>query len=229
MQELSTSDLESIAVSVLGPISWIGQGRGYLECPGKQNHNNKTGRRDCMITLLPGYVGSGAGRFFCEAPTISCFHDSCADIVAESNHKLRSAIGKAKAALKHPDTQPGKPKKAAGLYSRTDRTDKITVRKKPGSEQSLSRTIRTLPHTPTRIGETKSQYIRGGSSDPSDRSEPVNLPPGGPASVYRLCRTTEKLPRGTIWIDASGDVYRAARTERTITIGRKIATLPKEQ
>jgi hypothetical protein len=60
---------------------------GFAECPGRQLHNHKSGRRDFQI------VGLDDGS----VPTGRCFHTSCGAVVDEFNAKLRSLIGKAEA------------------------------------------------------------------------------------------------------------------------------------
>lgn len=57
---------------------------GFAQCPGRELHNHRTGRRDFQV-MLEG------------APTGRCFHSSCAAVVDEFNAKLRSRIGKAEA------------------------------------------------------------------------------------------------------------------------------------
>lgn len=78
-----TLPLTSIAESIVGPVDWQDSFVGYVEkCPGEHLHTNRNGHRDCQI-IMDG------------APTIFCFHTSCAGFVDDANHRLRSAIGKA--------------------------------------------------------------------------------------------------------------------------------------
>lgn len=103
MSTLPIEDMRRIAEEVLGAIDWKDDGRGYCTCPGQMRHNNPNGRRDCRVTLLPG------GRS--GAPTVHCFHSGCSAEIEEANHKLRSAIGKAKWAAEHPSARPRTPAK----------------------------------------------------------------------------------------------------------------------
>ena len=82
-QPAANTDLSErgrIAVEIVGPITWESETRGYATCPGKHLHHTADGDRDCRIDL------DGA-------PTIYCFHNSCAGIIAGTNHELRSRIG----------------------------------------------------------------------------------------------------------------------------------------
>jgi hypothetical protein len=99
MPTLPIEDMRRIADEVLGGVDWKDDGRGYCTCPGQALHTNPNGRRDCRVTLLPG------GRS--EAPTVHCFHSGCSAAIEEANHRLRSAIGKAKWALEHPSARSG--------------------------------------------------------------------------------------------------------------------------
>jgi hypothetical protein len=77
--------VRQIAESELGPINWETLLRGICACPGEELHASPTKGRDCQI-------------YMDEAPTIYCFHSSCAGAVENANFSLRSAIGKAKTA-----------------------------------------------------------------------------------------------------------------------------------
>jgi hypothetical protein len=69
-----------------------------MECPGAGKHTGADGQRDCKILLDGGLP-----------PTITCFHNSCADEITEANHTLRSALGKAKARAGAFSPHPQKP------------------------------------------------------------------------------------------------------------------------
>ena len=68
-----------IAEQTLGNIDWMSPTQGYCDCPGRNRHGNKSGRRDCVV-----YLDS--------IPTIHCVHASCGSIVDTANKKLRDAI-----------------------------------------------------------------------------------------------------------------------------------------
>lgn len=72
---------EQTAETLLGQIDWDAHGSGYCLCPGVAHHTGRDSARDCQV-------------FVTGAPTIHCFHDSCASEVANANLKLRRAIGK---------------------------------------------------------------------------------------------------------------------------------------
>jgi len=82
----SPSTPKAIAGSILGEIEWVSEDTGYCRCPGEHSHTSPTKERDCRVTLdtADGY-----------APTVHCFHNSCKTVIDETNHRLRSEIGKA--------------------------------------------------------------------------------------------------------------------------------------
>jgi hypothetical protein len=69
----------AIAENLLREIVWVSPTMGYCECPGHEQHTNQNGRRDCVLYLD-------------QVPTLHCVHDSCREIVAETNRKLRAAV-----------------------------------------------------------------------------------------------------------------------------------------
>jgi BT4734-like, N-terminal domain len=74
---------QRIVVQRFGSIEWTSPVRGFLSaCPGKDLHTTTSTARDCEI-YLDG------------VPTIFCLHNSCRRLLAQINHELRSAIGKA--------------------------------------------------------------------------------------------------------------------------------------
>lgn len=80
-QANGTSTRTEVAERILGAIRWTDEG-GFCQCPGQHLHTTPNGDRDCKV-MLDG------------APSIKCFHGSCAGIVEGVNHELRSRIGKA--------------------------------------------------------------------------------------------------------------------------------------
>jgi hypothetical protein len=83
------NDPRQIAASIVGAVDWQTEVSGFCRCPGESLHTHKTGKKDCRVNL------DGA-------PTIYCFHSSCAPAVAAANHKLRCAIGQNPWELKLP-------------------------------------------------------------------------------------------------------------------------------
>jgi len=82
---LAPDEVRRIAESVLGPISWETDTSGICSCPGEELHSASTKKRDCQFYLDT-------------VPTIFCHHASCAAAVDQANHRVRSAIGKARTA-----------------------------------------------------------------------------------------------------------------------------------
>lgn len=81
-----------IVGSILGEsLRAATDGHYYLTCPGVQMHSNKSGRKDCRFTP----AGKGTASNGVSAASLHCVHQSCANIIADFNHKIRSAIGKA--------------------------------------------------------------------------------------------------------------------------------------
>ena len=77
---------QATAEELLGTIDWQNDTTGYCACPGVQHHTGPDSFRDCQV-FLEG------------APTIHCFHDSCANEVAHANLALRRALGTGKGTL----------------------------------------------------------------------------------------------------------------------------------
>jgi hypothetical protein len=72
-----------IAQRVLGDeIDWQSEDIGWLPCPGEHQHTTPSGPRDCILYL------NGP-------PTLSCFHQHCAEEITAANLELRRAIGSA--------------------------------------------------------------------------------------------------------------------------------------
>jgi hypothetical protein len=68
------------AAALLGEIDWQSEVSGLCRCPGESLHTHPTGKKDCRVNV------DGA-------PTIFCFHASCAVAVAAVNLQLRKQIG----------------------------------------------------------------------------------------------------------------------------------------
>src|ERR1044071_8785627 len=74
------NDPRQIAAGVVGAVDWQTDVSGFCRCPGEALHTHKTGTKDCRVSV------DGA-------PTIYCFHASCAAAVAEANRRLRRELG----------------------------------------------------------------------------------------------------------------------------------------
>lgn len=93
----------TVAEKLLGRISWESETKGICKCPGADLHANP---------------GDAATVFLDAAPTLHCFHQSCAAQVANANSRLRSFIGSAE---KYPD--------------KAHRLDKLIAQVSTGKEQ----------------------------------------------------------------------------------------------
>jgi hypothetical protein len=74
------NDPRQIAAGIVGAVDWQTEVSGFCRCPGESLHTHPTGRKDCRVNV------DGA-------PTIFCFHASCAAAVAEANRRLRYTLG----------------------------------------------------------------------------------------------------------------------------------------
>jgi hypothetical protein len=73
-------DPRQVAADIVGAVDWETEVSGFCRCPGEAAHTHPTGKKDCRVNV------DGA-------PTIFCFHASCAPTVAEANLRLRRALG----------------------------------------------------------------------------------------------------------------------------------------
>ncbi len=80
------TDPRQIAAGIVGAVEWETEVSGLCRCPGESRHTHRTGKKDCRVNV------DGA-------PTIHCFHSSCAEAVAAANHRLRSELGKSEWSL----------------------------------------------------------------------------------------------------------------------------------
>ena len=69
-----------IAAGIVGAVDWQTEVSGFCRCPGGSLHTHPTGKKDCRVSV------DGA-------PTIYCFHASCAAAVADANLRLRRELG----------------------------------------------------------------------------------------------------------------------------------------
>ena len=73
------TDPRHAAAQILGAIDWQTEVSGYCRCPGEAMHTHENNQKDCRVNV------DGA-------PTIFCFHASCAAAVAEANRRLRREL-----------------------------------------------------------------------------------------------------------------------------------------
>jgi hypothetical protein len=83
-------DPRHVAVRLLGAVDWQSEVSGFCRCPGEAFHTSGNGKKDCRVNV------DGA-------PTIFCFHASCAGAVAEANRRLRRELGATPWELRLPD------------------------------------------------------------------------------------------------------------------------------
>jgi hypothetical protein len=74
------TDPRQVAAGIVGAVDWQTEVSGFCRCPGESLHTHKTGKKDCRVSV------DGA-------PTIFCFHSSCAPAVAAANLRLRRELG----------------------------------------------------------------------------------------------------------------------------------------
>ena len=86
---MNVNDPRQMAASIVGAVDWQTEVSGFCRCPGESLHTHPTGKKDCRVSV------DGA-------PTIFCFHASCASAVAAANLRLRQGIGKSSWELKLP-------------------------------------------------------------------------------------------------------------------------------
>jgi hypothetical protein len=73
-------DPRTVAERIVGRVDWQTEVSGFCTCPGESLHTSHNGKKDCRVNV------DGA-------PTIFCFHASCAAAVAEANRRLRKELG----------------------------------------------------------------------------------------------------------------------------------------
>lgn len=82
-------DPRQIAAGIVGAVDWQSEVSGFCRCPGEALHTSHTGKKDCRVNV------DGA-------PTIFCFHASCAPAVADANRRLRRELNASPWALTLP-------------------------------------------------------------------------------------------------------------------------------
>jgi hypothetical protein len=83
------TDPRQIAAGIVGAVDWQSEVSGFCRCPGESLHTQPTGKKDCRVSV------DGA-------PTIHCFHASCAPAVAAVNLRLRRELNASPWALTLP-------------------------------------------------------------------------------------------------------------------------------
>jgi hypothetical protein len=136
---LPTDQAMKIAEELLGGVRWVREGVGYCLCPGAHLHaSGKSQKKDCRVTVVPGRSS--------DAPTVYCFHSHCAEVIEQTNFKLRSEIGKAKARLEHAakDLNRGAARPSGPKAQKSGASGKrVGGERAPGQSGAESRTVRT--------------------------------------------------------------------------------------
>lgn len=70
-----------VAEEVLREVRWVDGRSGFCTCPGGHLHTSKDGGKDCRV-----YVDDNP------LPTLTCFHDSCKELVTKGADRLREGI-----------------------------------------------------------------------------------------------------------------------------------------
>ena len=70
---------KKIAEEMFGPVDWVDETTGNIQCPGQESHTNPDAPQDCQIHI------DGA-------PNIHCFHSSCAASMEETNIRLKRKL-----------------------------------------------------------------------------------------------------------------------------------------
>ena len=70
---------KKVAEEMFGPVDWVDETKGKIQCPGQESHTNPSAPQDCTV-----YIDG--------VPNINCFHSSCADSVKEANVRLKGKI-----------------------------------------------------------------------------------------------------------------------------------------
>jgi hypothetical protein len=121
-----------IAEQILGCIDWMTPTEGYCDCPGRNRHNSKSGRRDCTV-----YID--------HIPTLYCVHASCNAIISATNKALREAILN------------GKPAEARRMTAE----DKARRKEREETERLRLRAAKALPQVLKEFAWTYEQITAG--------------------------------------------------------------------
>jgi len=124
-----------MAVSVVGAVDWQTEVSGFCRCPGEGLHTHRNGTKDCRVNV------DGA-------PTIYCFHSSCALAVAETNRRLRRELGASPWALTLPGgrvLRSGDILQASGeVLPREVVQAKASAERRDAGEQLVIETVRVM-------------------------------------------------------------------------------------
>lgn len=208
-REVSLADRRAIVERVLSPLSpeWEQGGEwGYVECPGKDCHNNQNGRRDCRV-----YAKEAPGMKV-KPPGVYCLHTSCAAVLQAVNFRIRSEIGKAKV---RGLTGPG-PRSLTATTAKngqnqaepTARTGKFNVPAGVGMGQPTARTGISKP-----LVRYARAHVRAHVSDK------MPLDPSGPSAVASSIGQPEQQPADSPAAAAAAVPVQATQPAKPLPIG----------
>jgi hypothetical protein len=118
---------QKIAEQILGWVDWTDSVTGFLDCPGIDLHNSPDGYKDCRIKI------DGA-------PSVSCFHQSCREVIEEANLRLRRALALADRAFNSSPNLTNSPvahHQLSDSQRATDEAKNLTIEAKLGLAQIL--------------------------------------------------------------------------------------------
>ena len=215
---VSLSERQRIAEAVVGVVEWGEDGSwGYCACPGADLHTGKTARRDCRI--FTGLRGEAQ-----ESPNVYCLHTSCLAPIEAASTRLRSLIGKAKAASGRalPPTPSSDPRSVRQVRH-TARTGNFGLAEEKrgssaqpvGAKEAAGTEFRTLRTDETRP-LTRFAHVRTRPHDlpevPSHPSEPYVKPPAPvQPKVPAVAQQTPEVTRVSLPVDAPKQAEDAGR------------------
>lgn len=241
LSTLPLADAQAIPGGIVAVRKWTGN-VGECECPGIARHAKPNAPADCVV--------------FCEAdgskaPTITCFHGSCADEVATANAALRSALGKAAFALSvGKSLTPATAKSPSRDVIRAGRTAPATfdparleriARKLDGADaewfaarskkQVDSRTPASFLHELYNPGErvvifdtfkSQGQHLWTHKAPPYNARELDSFRTGKPRGVWFLCNPVSGEYADTGTLNNDGTPHLSRRSWRTVSSWRYV-------
>ena len=163
---------KTIAESIVGAVDWQSENHGLCKCPGEAAHTSHTRVRDTTV-------------FIDGAPTIFCWHSSCAPYRDEANRKLRRAISS------DPLYKP------ANIMSGGTSAPRLVIQKDPESE--------VLDRIKTMAESNKQRYLTHYNWDPADMFEESPIPiPDAPKAQYEAMLSLFR-PDDIVWIGGVKD------------------------
>ena len=160
------------AEEIVGQVDWQSDNHGLCKCPGEAAHTSHTRIRDTTV-------------FVDGAPTIFCWHTSCAPYRDEANRKLRRAISS--------DVL----YKPVNIMSGGTAVPKLVIKKDPHAE--------VLDRIKTIAESNKQRYLTHYNWDPADMFEESPIPiPDAPQAQYEAMLSLFK-PDDIVWIGGVKD------------------------